>query len=105
MSPTILVDSHETWVEITLNRPDRLNSFNEDMHRALRAALDQARRDKMRAILLSGAGRGFCAGQDLNDRNPSATGKPPDLGEDGPHVVFAAHSPHPRASPSRWSAP
>ncbi len=81
MSPTILVDSHETWVEITLNRPDRLNSFNEDMHIALRAALDQARRDKMRAILLSGAGRGFCAGQDLNDRNPSATGKPPDLGE------------------------
>ena len=78
MANLVLCSPHDNWVELTLNRPDRLNSFTEEMHEELRAALEQARADGMRAVLLTGAGRGFCAGQDLGDRNP-ADG-PPDLG-------------------------
>lgn len=49
---------------ITLNRPDRLNSFNDEMHRQLSEALKIAERDEaVRCILFTGAGRGFCAGQ------------------------------------------
>ncbi len=80
MSDTILSQNHGQWVEITLNRPDRLNSFTDEMHLALRAALEGARDDGARAILLTGAGRGFCAGQDLGDRNPATMDGPPDLG-------------------------
>ncbi|WP_146346559.1 2-(1,2-epoxy-1,2-dihydrophenyl)acetyl-CoA isomerase PaaG [Falsiphaeobacter marinintestinus] len=81
MTETILVQDHGNWVEITLNRPDRLNSFNEEMHHALRAAIEAARDDGARAILLTGAGRGFCAGQDLGDRDPRKMEGPPDLGK------------------------
>ncbi|SMO91824.1 2-(1,2-epoxy-1,2-dihydrophenyl)acetyl-CoA isomerase PaaG [Ruegeria faecimaris] len=81
MSDTILVENHGNWVEITLNRPDKLNSFNEDMHHALQAALNSARDTGARAVLLTGAGRGFCAGQDLGDRDPSKMDGPPDLGK------------------------
>ncbi len=76
---TILSQDHDQWVEITLNRPDKLNSFNDEMHLALRTALEQAISDKKRAILLTGSGRGFCAGQDLGDRDPSKMDGPPDL--------------------------
>ncbi|KUF11119.1 2-(1,2-epoxy-1,2-dihydrophenyl)acetyl-CoA isomerase PaaG [Pseudoponticoccus marisrubri] len=79
MTDTILVQDHGTWTEITLNRPDRLNSFNDEMHLALRAAIEAAREGGARAILLTGAGRGFCAGQDLGDRDPSKMDGPPDL--------------------------
>ena len=78
---TITVARHEGWVEITLNRPDKLNSFNEEMHLALAAALTDARAEASRAVLLAGAGRGFCAGQDLGDRDPSKMDGPPDLSE------------------------
>ncbi|BCH28482.1 2-(1,2-epoxy-1,2-dihydrophenyl)acetyl-CoA isomerase [Mesorhizobium sp. L-8-10] len=79
MTETLLVDRRPGWTIITLNRPDRLNSFNEDLHRALAAALDEAAADETcRAVLLTGAGRGFCAGQDLSDRVKSDG--PPDLG-------------------------
>jgi 2-(1,2-epoxy-1,2-dihydrophenyl)acetyl-CoA isomerase len=64
---------------ITLNRPDRLNSFNPEMHLALRAALQRAG-EEARAVLLTGAGRGFCAGQDLSDRSVAADEAPPDIG-------------------------
>ncbi len=63
---------------ITLNRPDRLNSFTVQMHEELRDAL--ARLDDARVLILTGAGRGFCAGQDLNDR-AVAPGQAVDLGE------------------------
>lgn len=81
MTETILVQTHDNWTEITLNRPDRLNSFNDEMHLALRQALQAARDGGARAILLTGAGRGFCAGQDLGDRDPSKMTAPPDLGK------------------------
>lgn len=80
MEPEILTKDHDGWVEVTLNRPNRLNSFTEDMHHALRTALGKAQDDGARAILLTGAGRGFCAGQDLGDRDPSKMDGPPDLG-------------------------
>lgn len=89
MSDTILVSDHGTWAEITLNRPDRLNSFNEEMHYALRAAIETARDGGKRAILLTGAGRGFCAGQDLGDRDPSKMEGKPDLG----HTVRTFYAP------------
>ncbi len=64
----ILIDNRGAWRVVTLNRPDRLNAFNEAMHRALAKALDDAAQDiDCRAVLLTGAGRGFCAGQDLSD--------------------------------------
>ncbi len=80
MSDTILVSDQGPWVEITLNRPDKLNSFNEEMLLALRATITAARDEGKRAILLTGAGRGFCAGQDLGDRDPSKMTEKPDLG-------------------------
>ena len=62
----ILVEARDGWSRVTLNRPDRLNAFNADMHRALFAALDRLALDaSCRAVLLTGAGRGFSAGQDL----------------------------------------
>ena len=68
---TILVDKRAGFRILTLNRPDRLNAFNDAMHEALRAAIEEAERDEAcRALLLTGAGRAFCAGQDLNDRIP-----------------------------------
>jgi 2-(1,2-epoxy-1,2-dihydrophenyl)acetyl-CoA isomerase len=63
-------------MKITLNRPDVLNSFTLAMSRELREALTTARADHtIRAILITGAGRGFCAGQDLSDVPPSVNGK------------------------------
>jgi len=68
-------------LELVLNRPDKLNAFTPDMHVALRAQLDRAAQDgDIRAVLLTGAGRGFCAGQDLGDRDPRRGGPKPDLG-------------------------
>ena len=63
---------------ITLNRPDRLNSFTRTMHAELRDAL--AGLGDARVVVLTGAGRGFCAGQDLNDR-AVAPGEAVDLGD------------------------
>lgn len=79
MNEVLLVTRHDGWMELTLNRPERLNAFNEALHAKLAAALEEAGHERWRAVLLSGAGRGFCAGQDLGDR-AGAEG-PPDLGE------------------------
>jgi 2-(1,2-epoxy-1,2-dihydrophenyl)acetyl-CoA isomerase len=52
---------------ITLNRPDVLNALNTDTHKALAAALKEARSPDVRAVVITGAGRGFCVGQDLTE--------------------------------------
>ncbi len=66
---------------LTLNRPERLNSFTEAMHGEIRQALEQIRGERStRALILTGAGRGFCAGQDLSDRKVAPGDGPRDLG-------------------------
>ena len=78
---SIISEMRDGYRVVTLNRPDRLNAFDETMHLALRQALDEAATDPAcRALLLTGAGRGFCAGQDLSARvfDESA---PPDLSD------------------------
>lgn len=78
---TLLFTIENGVVRLTLNRPDKLNSFNEDMHRELRDALKRVERDETaRVVLLTGAGRGFCAGQDLGDRATTPDAAAPDLG-------------------------
>jgi len=62
---------------ITLNRPDVLNAFNGAMHKALASALKEARNADVRAVVLTGAGRGFCVGQDLTEFREA----PGDIGE------------------------
>jgi 2-(1,2-epoxy-1,2-dihydrophenyl)acetyl-CoA isomerase len=65
----ILIENHPGYRILTLNRPDKLNAFNDAMHLALRAAIDEAEADlSCRALMITGAGRGFCTGQDLTDR-------------------------------------
>ncbi len=66
---------------LTLNRPDRLNSFNGEMHAEVRDALARSAVDGARVLVLTGAGRGFCAGQDLGDRQVAPDGARADLGE------------------------
>ena len=67
---------------LTLNRPDKLNSFTQAMHVEVRDAFDRIRADgTVRVLVLTGAGRGFCAGQDLSDRAVAPGGAPVDLGD------------------------
>lgn len=73
MNEPLLVALDGPVLTVTLNRPDKLNSFNEAMHAALQRALDRMEDESaIRAVLLTGAGKGFCAGQDLGDRNMAA---------------------------------
>jgi 2-(1,2-epoxy-1,2-dihydrophenyl)acetyl-CoA isomerase len=67
---------------LTLNRPDKLNSFTQAMHLEVRAALNALQEDPtVRVLVLTGAGRGFCAGQDLGDRAVAPGATPADLGD------------------------
>lgn len=66
---------------LTLNRPDKLNSFTANMHGEVADALARVEAEGARVLVLTGAGRGFCAGQDLSERQMAAEGTPPDLGE------------------------
>jgi 2-(1,2-epoxy-1,2-dihydrophenyl)acetyl-CoA isomerase len=79
--PPVLIDARPTYRIITLNRPSRLNAVTIELHRALADALDEAEADNTcRSILITGSGRGFCAGQDLSDIDPPTADKPADLG-------------------------
>ena len=76
----VLVERGAGYRVITLNRPKQLNAFNEAMHQALKRALSEAEEDSdCRALMLTGAGRAFCSGQDLRERI-SADGKTTVLG-------------------------
>ncbi|HNI74858.1 MAG TPA: enoyl-CoA hydratase-related protein, partial [Accumulibacter sp.] len=78
---TILYSVVDGVARLTLNRPDRLNSFTEQMHAEVREAFARLAQDKTaRVFVLSGAGRGFCAGQDLADRSVLPGESPVDLG-------------------------
>jgi len=73
---------------LTLNRPDKLNAFNEEMHRALRSGFERASTDSaVRAVMLTGSGRSFCVGQDLGDCDPRQG--PQDLG----HTIETFYNP------------
>src|SRR5439155_26436891 len=77
----ILFASGGGIARLTLNRPDRLNSFNDAMHAEVRDALARVKADaSVRVLLLTGPGRGFCAGQDLGDRAVAPGDAPVDLG-------------------------
>lgn len=66
---TLLVDRRDGVMTVTLNRPDVLNAFNESMSMEIQETLKDAERDgSVRSIMITGAGRGFCSGQDLRDR-------------------------------------
>jgi 2-(1,2-epoxy-1,2-dihydrophenyl)acetyl-CoA isomerase len=82
MSDLIRTTRTDGLLNITLNRPDRLNAFTAGMLEEFNEILASAARDQeTRALLLTGAGRGFCAGQDLNDRTVAPGSAAPDLGE------------------------
>lgn len=79
---TILFEIANGAARLTLNRPDRLNSFTVQMHGEVADALTRVEQDEsVRALLITGAGRGFCAGQDLADRAVAPGGDGVDLGE------------------------
>ena len=78
--PSVLVSLEAGVLTLTLNRPEKLNAFNPEMHQALREGLARAADEaEVRAVVLTGAGRGFCAGQDLSERDVSAGAAPIDL--------------------------
>lgn len=78
----ILFTIEQGVATLTLNRPEQLNSFNAQMHKEVREALKQVRQNpEVRCLLITGSGRGFCAGQDLGDRNVAPGAAAPDLGE------------------------
>jgi 2-(1,2-epoxy-1,2-dihydrophenyl)acetyl-CoA isomerase len=77
----ILFDVAAGIARLTFNRPDRLNSFNAAMHAEVREALARAGSSDARVLVVTGAGRGFCAGQDLGDRAVAPGGTAADLGE------------------------
>ena len=79
---SILFEVADGVATLTLNRPDKLNSFTSDMHAEVRDALFRVKEDEsVRCLLLTGAGRGFCAGQDLSDRAVAPGQEMPDLGQ------------------------
>lgn len=80
MFETITVESENAVARVTLNRPERLNSFTAQMHAEVREALKEIESGGARVLVITGAGRAFCAGQDLKERVTPA-GQTLDLGE------------------------
>jgi 2-(1,2-epoxy-1,2-dihydrophenyl)acetyl-CoA isomerase len=78
---TILFSTENHVARITLNRPERMNAFTQTMHDELRDALSKVENNGSRVLVLSGSGRGFCAGQDLHDRAVSPGQAAVDLGQ------------------------
>jgi 2-(1,2-epoxy-1,2-dihydrophenyl)acetyl-CoA isomerase len=78
---TILLENASGVARLTLNRPDRLNCFTVQMHDEVSRALEAVSKSDARVLVLTGAGRGFCAGQDLGDRAVAPGGEGLDLGE------------------------
>jgi 2-(1,2-epoxy-1,2-dihydrophenyl)acetyl-CoA isomerase len=78
---TILFRNDGGIARLTLNRPDKLNSFNTQMHGEVRDALGRLSGGDARVLVLTGAGRGLCAGQDLGDRAVAPGGAAVDLGD------------------------
>lgn len=79
---TVLSERRDGYRIFTLNRPERLNAFTPELHVALRQALEAAAADDdCRAVIITGAGRGFCAGQDLSARASASASDRPDLGQ------------------------
>lgn len=67
---TIIVQEHNAVGYLTLNRPQQLNSFNETMHHEVSKVMQQwTQNPQIRAVVITGSGRGFCAGQDLEPVN------------------------------------
>lgn len=93
---TILFSVDGGIARLTLNRPDKLNSFNPQMHGEVRDALRRLPGSDARVLILTGAGRGFCAGQDLGDRAVAAGSQGVDLGKSIDEyynpLVLALHS-------------
>ena len=93
---TILFSVDGGIARLTLNRPDKLNSFNTQMHGEVRDALERLPGSAARVLILTGAGRGFCAGQDLGDRAVAPGSQGVDLGESIDRyykpLVLALHS-------------
>jgi 2-(1,2-epoxy-1,2-dihydrophenyl)acetyl-CoA isomerase len=77
---TIQFELADGVARLTLNRPDRLNSFTAAMHKEVAGALDRVEGEGARVMLITGAGRGFCAGQDLSDGAVAPAGESDDLG-------------------------
>ncbi|HEY5301009.1 MAG TPA: enoyl-CoA hydratase-related protein [Acetobacteraceae bacterium] len=82
MTDPVIVERRGSWHKLILNRPDKLNALNPSVLAGLTEAFDAAEADKScRALLLTGAGRGFCAGQELSDAIiPGPENPNPDLG-------------------------
>jgi len=79
---TIIYQVNKGVATLTFNRPSTLNSFNTLMHEEVRQAMTDVRTNKeVRCLVITAAGRGFCAGQDLSDRSVAVTDEAPDLGE------------------------
>src|SRR5277367_3863239 len=78
---TILFEVDSGIARLTLNRPDKLNSFNTQMHGEVQHALGRLPGLDARVLVLTGAGRGFCAGQDLGDRMVAPGSQGVDLGD------------------------
>jgi 2-(1,2-epoxy-1,2-dihydrophenyl)acetyl-CoA isomerase len=77
----IIFEVTDAIARLTFNRPERLNSFNTAMHAEVRSALAEIGDGSARVLVITGAGRGFCAGQDLNDRAVAPGGAAPDLAD------------------------